>query len=205
MFPSPHLLHLLLYSYKANGKMRFHDRQDGQSANHGEAVTGPLRSRHPGELALRDLPTDPSMFTAGLITARFLTLQVAELYVADVYVGEWLEHATAAVEPYISQGCERAPSDALRLRHVLDRIRQNEPERVVVALLAAGDTSTTQSAPLGAYGFYRSAYQLALGIDKKAGAVSASSRLAGLAETLHRPRLVTYWSKRCARLVSECH
>jgi hypothetical protein len=185
--------------------MRFGDNRDGQSANRGEAVTGPLKSRHPGELALRDLTTEPSAFVAGLITARFLTLQVAEYYVAGVYAGEWLEHATAAVEPYVGRGCERAPSDGLRLRQLLDRIRLNEPERVVVALLAAGDTATTQSAPLGAYGFYRVAYDLALRIDKKAGAVSASSRLAGVADTLQRPRLAMYWSKRCTRLVAACH
>jgi hypothetical protein len=176
-------------------------RQDEKSALR---VEGTLRSRFPGELALRDLGESASVARAGLVTARFLVLQVAERYATGWYVPEWLELAIAATDPYVGPGCESAPADGMRLRNVLMRIRANEPDRVVAALLAAGDTTLTQSHRLAAYGFYRAAYVLSMRIDKKVGALSASSRLACLAEAFQRPRASRVWSKRCARLVAQC-
>jgi hypothetical protein len=155
-------------------------------------------------LALRDLGDSAPLCRAGLVTARFLALQVAERYAAGWFVPEWLEQAIAATDPYVAAGCEAAPADAMRLRNVLTRMRVNEPERVVAALLALGDTSLTRSHRMAAYGFYRAAYVLSIRIDKKVGALSASSRLACLADAFQRPRSARRWSKRCAELVAEC-
>lgn len=183
--------------------MRIDDRngkRDGALAR----VDGPLRSRFPGELALRDLGETAPLDRAGLVTARFLTLQVAERFATGWYVPEWLELAIEATAPYLGPGCERAPADGMRMRHLLLRMRANEADRVVAAMLAAGDTTLTQSHRLAAYGFYRAAFMLSIRIEKKVGALSASSRLACLAEAFQRPRTARLWSKRCALLVAQC-
>lgn len=184
--------------------MRIDDWNGRPESNPVLRVSGPLRSRFPGELALRDLGDSALSPGAGLVTARFLVLQVAERYATGWYVPEWLELAIAATEPYVGPGCEAAPADGMRLRNVLMRMRVNEPDRVVAALLAAGDTALSQSHRLSAYGFYRAAYVLSMRIDKKVGALSASSRLACLAEAFQRPRPSRVWSKRCAMLVAQC-
>jgi hypothetical protein len=185
--------------------MRMDDMSPKQrGGNAVERVEGPLRSRFPGELALRDLGESAPMCRAGLVTARFLTLQVAERYAAGWFVPEWLELAIAATDPYVGPGCESAPADAMRLRQVLTRMRVNEPDRVVAALIAAGDTTLTRSHRMAAYGFYRAAYVLSVRIDKKVGALSASSRLACLADDFQRPASARRWSRRCAELVAQC-
>src|SRR5262245_40387922 len=101
----------------------------------------PLRSRFPGELVLRDLYDGAPLSFTCLITARFAVRQVAERY-AEGWVGpEWLQAEVDAAAAYLNPVRRTALADAVRLRRLLERIREDQPEGVARALLAMGTTA----------------------------------------------------------------
>ncbi|HSL69987.1 MAG TPA: hypothetical protein VK864_07070 [Longimicrobiales bacterium] len=165
---------------------------------------GPLRSRFPGELALRDLYEGAPPSLTCLIAARFAVLQVAERYATGWVSDDWLEVELSSAEAYLAPVRESAVADSLRLRHLVDRMRANQPNRVAAALLAAGDTAVLQSHIFGAVACFRAAHELATRIGRNAIALSAASRLAELAMLLQRPRSERRWQRECADLLVAC-
>lgn len=160
----------------------------------------PLRSRFPGELALRDLPAEAPHRLASLISTRMLVLQLAErMSLTTIDVAE-----VDAVRPYINPLRERFPADALRLERALDRIAAGDARRVAAALLATGDSINMHQHSLGAYGYYLAAYELAAQHDTSAAALSATARLRDLAEEMGRPRTAQKWDKRARRHLERC-
>jgi hypothetical protein len=166
---------------------------------------GPLRSRFPGELVLRDLYEGAPVTFTCLITARFAVLQIAERYAEGFVEKDWLEAEVDAAAAYIQPVRRTAVAEALRLRILLDRIRDDQPERVAHALLAMGTTALSQAHVYGAVACYRAAHELGRRIGKNALALSAASRLAELATILERPKLGRRWQRQCAALLEACH
>jgi hypothetical protein len=165
----------------------------------------PLRSRFPGELVLRDLYEGAPISFTCLVTARFAVLQVAERYAEGWVAPEWLEAEVDAAAAYIQPVKRTALADALRLRRLLDRIREDQPERVARALLAMGTTALSQAHVYGAVACYRAAHELGKRLGRHAIALSAASRLAELAVILDRPRTGRKWQRQCAALLEACH
>jgi hypothetical protein len=164
---------------------------------------GPLRSRFPGELALRDLNRFCSLRKSELVVARLVVLQLAERFAAG-HVDAALrrievEAAALYVEPLIGRY-----RDALCLTRVLDRIAEDEPRRVTSALLSCGDRCKAVNHVMGAYGFYLCAFELATHHGYSAAALSASSRLSDLATLLDRTNAGSRWTRRKSKLVEIC-
>ena len=164
----------------------------------------PLRSRFPGELALRDLPAAAPHRLANLVTARMLVLQLAERVTGATMDLAELQREVEAVRPYIDPVRERFPADAMRLERALDRIAAGDPRRAAAALLAAGDSSTLHGHMMGAYGYYYAAYDLGVASDGGAAALSAASRLRDVAQDMGREQQAEKWDKRARRLVQRC-
>jgi hypothetical protein len=164
----------------------------------------PLRSRFPGELALRDA-RDGSTRQAQVCAARFAVLRLVERFVDGTidptsWVAE-LESAAAYVDPLN----EKVPQEAEGLRRVLERLDRDSARGAPAALLSAGDGALACGHAFGAWGLYRTAYQLAARAGRSAVALSAAFRLSKLAARLDRPELGHKWSRRCARQLALCH
>jgi hypothetical protein len=178
----------------------------GDDAQHDQPGNrAPLRSRFPGELVLRDLYEGAPISFTCLVTARFAVLQVAERYAEGWVAPEWLEAEVDAASAYIQPVRRTALADALRLSRLLDRIREDQPERVALALLAMGTTALSQAHVYGAVACYRAAHELGKRLGRHAIALSAASRLAELAVILDRPRTGRKWQRQCAALLEACH
>jgi hypothetical protein len=193
-------LHLRL-STTQGSEMSF---ADDVTADHGAPRLPPLRSRFPGELALRDAK-DGSVRQAQVCAARFAVLQLVERFVdGTINTTCWtveLESAAAYVEPLN----EKSPLEAQRLQRVLLRLDCDYARGVPGALLAAGDCALACGHLHGAWGLYRTAFRLAAPVGRHAAALSAAFRLSELALRLDRPGLGHRWSRRCGRLLAQCH
>jgi hypothetical protein len=164
---------------------------------------GPLVSKYPGELALRDA-AGATVLEAQLCTARFAVLQLAERYAASGIDVMLLTAEIEAAEAYVSPMRERGPADALRLSRILDGMRRGQVRSVTSAFLAAGDTARAAGQVYAATGFHRAAYDLALRIGWNAAALSAASRVAELAVLLQKPRTAARWQRCCAEQLAAC-
>src|SRR5688572_710608 len=111
---------------QAEGSPR--DEERPQNA-HGR---GPLMSRYPGELALRDAAGCTAL-EAQLCAARFAVLQLAERYAGHGVDAVMLSAEIAAAEAYVTPVQQRGPADAMRLRRVLDSMRSGQTRAVVGA------------------------------------------------------------------------
>ncbi|MGH7469904.1 MAG: hypothetical protein ACRENP_18300 [Longimicrobiales bacterium] len=164
----------------------------------------PLRSRFPGELALRDA-RDGSVRQAQVCAARFAVLQLVERFVdGAIDTTSWaaeLETAAAYVDPLN----EKLPQEAQGLHRVLQCLDRDYARNAPAALLPAGDGALACGHLFGAWGLYRTAFELAAPMGRSAVALSAASRLSELAARLDRPGLGHKWSRRCARLIALCH
>jgi hypothetical protein len=164
----------------------------------------PLRSRFPGELALRDA-RDGTVRQAQVCAARFAVLQLVERFSAgSIDTTAWALELEAA-GAYIDVLHEKVPAEAQRLRRVLDRLNQEFAQGAPAALLSAGDLAFACGHLFSAWGFYHEAFALAGPRGRSAVALSAASRLAELAHRLERPGLARKWTLRCRRLLARCH
>lgn len=168
-------------------------------------VRGPLRSRFPGELVLRDLTAGSSLRMSRLISARLVVLQLAERYAAQqvsvLLLSLEAEAAAAYVEPLIG----RMQADALALTRVLDRLAHDETRRIITALLGCGDGCLQQAHLMSAYGFTLAAFDLAIGDGRTSAALSATTRLTEIAKLLNRRNAGERWQRQTQKLVARCH
>jgi hypothetical protein len=176
--------------------------RDGEPQN--AKGRGPLMSRYPGELALRDA-AGATALEAQLCAARFAVLQLAERYAGFGIDAIMLATEIEAAEAYVTPVNERGPADALRLRRVLDSMRAGNVRAVVAGLLATGDTARAGGQIFASAGFHGAAFDLAMRIGWNAGALSAASRMADLALSLQRPKSAHRWQRLCAERVAACH
>ncbi len=165
---------------------------------------GPLVSRYPGELALRDA-AGATVLEARLCAARFAVLQLAERYAGYGIDAVMIATEIEAAEAYVSPMHDCGPADALRLRRVLESMRSGNVRGVVSALLATGDTARAGGQVYAAVGFHGAAFDLAMRIGSNAAALSAASRMADLALSLQRPRSAHRWQRCCAERLTACH
>ena len=177
----------------------------GGSGGYESDARAPLRSRFPGELVLRDLPPGSPRRVVNVVTARFAVMQLAERYAAGFVADDWLEEELEAAAAYLKLLQRNGLADLLRLRHLLERMREQQPERVATGLLAAGDTALTQAHVFGSIACYRAAHMLAERVGRNAIALSAASRLADLAIALQKPGSGRRWQRECAALLAACH
>ena len=165
---------------------------------------GPLLSRYPGELALRDAVGGTAL-EAQLCAARFAVLQLAERYAGHGVDAVMLMAEIEAAEAYVTPVQQRGPADAMRLRRVLDSMRTGQARAVVSALLATGDTARAGGQIFASAGFHGAAFDLAMRIGWNAAALSAASRMADLATWLQRPKSARRWQRLCAERIAACH
>jgi hypothetical protein len=178
-------------------------REGDRSSERPGKTRGPLISKFPGELALRDA-AGAGELEARLCAARFAVLQLAERYANRGVDAVMLMIEIDSAIAYVTPVQDRGPADALRLRRVLDAMRVGEPRKVVSAVLAAGDTALAAGQVYAGAGFYNATYDLADRIGWNAAALTAASRLRDLAIRLQRPRAANRWQKRCAQRLSGC-
>jgi hypothetical protein len=178
--------------------------REGENPPERRSARGPLTSRFPGELALRDAQ-DATAEEAQLCAARFAVLQLAERYAEFGIAPEMMPIELESAAAYIAPTQEIGPADALRLRRVLDGLRKGSARTSVAALLAAGDTSRAGGHVYASAGFHGAAFDLARRIGWNAAALSAASRLAELATDLDRPRAARRWQRTCDERVAACH
>jgi hypothetical protein len=164
----------------------------------------PLRSRFPGELALRDA-REGSVRQAQICAARFAVLQLVERFSAGTIDTTAWTHELEAAAAYIDVLAEMVPAEAQRLRRVLDQLNRDFAQGAPAALLSAGDLAFVCGHLYAAWGFYHEAFTLASPRGRSAIALSAASRLAELARRLEREKLARKWTQRCRRLLARCH